>query len=388
MCKLTERKETQHPKFVGFKLTDKPGVDGQAVIYTDLEKPRAEWYFNPPAVVVNWCKANVVDQRDLPIAWLFWNMVTTTVPAALLLLFVLPQSHLLGAVYFVGSFLAYLQRFILGLHYSTHRRLFKPTPVGKALNMVASLVLCPLMGIPLGVYWLHHCGMHHTDNNAYGKDLSSTEGYQRDNPLHFMHYVFRYAVCAWAELPVYALKQRRWGIGFACMSFMTAYWAIGAAMYSFNPTATTWVWIAPFCLTACILMFGNWSQHIFVDPDDPRSNHKLTYNIINHPDNQRSFNDGFHVLHHLNSQTHWTDFPEKFMATLEDQAAKDTILFENIGFLEVGIAVLTGNLGTLADKYVQMPGAPRRTREEVIAMFKHRLQPVHTYKTTPAEKAK
>lgn len=44
------------------------------------------------------------------------------------------------------------------------------------------------------------------------------------------------------------------------------------------------------------------SQHIFVDPANPRSDYRLTYNCVDCPDNSRTFNDGYHIVHHLNSQ--------------------------------------------------------------------------------------
>jgi len=42
-------------------------------------------------------------------------------------------------------------------------------------------------------------------------------------------------------------------------------------------------------------VFGNWSQHIFVDPTKPECNYHLTYNVINTPNNQTSFNDGLYL---------------------------------------------------------------------------------------------
>lgn len=44
------------------------------------------------------------------------------------------------------------------------------------------------------------------------------------------------------------------------------------------------------------------SQHIFIDPTHPASDYSLAYNCVACPDNQRTFNDGYHVVHHLNSQ--------------------------------------------------------------------------------------
>ena len=47
------------------------------------------------------------------------------------------------------------------------------------------------------------------------------------------------------------------------------------------------------------------SQHIFIDAGQPGNPYHFTYTCINCTDNQRSFNDGYHVGHHLNSKLHW-----------------------------------------------------------------------------------
>jgi len=60
-------------------------------------------------------------------------------------------------------------------------------------------------------------------------------------------------------------------------------------------------------MTTGALMFGNWSQHMFVDPEKFEENTHLTYNCIGKGSlNDRVFNDGYHILHHENGKTHWT----------------------------------------------------------------------------------
>ena len=100
-----------------------------------------------------------------------------------------------------------------------------------------------------------------------------------------------------------------------------------------NPIAAFWTMVMPFIAVSTAMMFGNWSQHAFVKPEDPRCNFGLAYTVLNHPDNQRSFNDGWHTLHHVNSQIHWSEFPAKFVERLSEHGDKDALVFDGIGFL-------------------------------------------------------
>ena len=58
-------------------------------------------------------------------------------------------------------------------------------------------------------------------------------------------------------------------------------------------------------------------QHIFIDPAKPRSAYGMSYNCVNFSGNQRSFNDGYHTMHHLNSKLHWTQLPQQFIHAAE-----------------------------------------------------------------------
>ena len=49
----------------------------------------------------------------------------------------------------------------------------------------------------------------------------------------------------------------------------------------------------------------------------------MTYSCVAHADNQRSFNDGYHVQHHLNSRLHWSELPARFLETMPLHAAAD-----------------------------------------------------------------
>lgn len=72
--------------------------------------------------------------------------------------------------------------------------------------------------------------------------------------------------------------------------------------------------------------FGNCrSQHIFIDPSRPHSAYGMSYNCVSFSGNQRSFNDGYHTIHHLNSKLHWTQLPQQFIQVAEQGPMPGTI---------------------------------------------------------------
>ena len=58
-------------------------------------------------------------------------------------------------------------------------------------------------------------------------------------------------------------------------------------------------------------------QHMFLDPAKPPSACGMSNNCVNFSGNQRSFNDGYHGMQHLNSKLHWTQLPQHFFQAAE-----------------------------------------------------------------------
>lgn len=317
----------------------------------------------------------LLDERDEPALHLLCNVLFTTVPAAVLLHAFRVQSHWIGLAYFVVNYVLFLQRFLLTLHYTEHRKLFKPNCGW--LNHLAPYLLSPLFGVPAGAYRLHHVLMHHVEDNAWGWDLSSTEGFRRDSLAGFVFYWLRFLLVSGIELPLYALRRSRHSHAATAAAAMAGGWLLTAVLWQRCAVATFYTLLLPYLVSSFALMFGNWSQHIFVDPDAPRDDYKLTYNCLACPDNPKTYNDGYHVIHHANSRLHWSEMPAAFVQQLELHDAKDALAFKGIGFFDVGLAVFTGRLGWLADRIVPCgPKQAARSRQEWVQLLQHRLQPV------------
>lgn len=105
--------------------TVEPSSCERTAALTDLRADRREFIFPAPA----WARCTILrllnDPRDEPVAYLFLNVLTLAVPAAILV-YVLPPSHALGALYLAVNYIVFITRFLVALlHVTEHRRLFK-----------------------------------------------------------------------------------------------------------------------------------------------------------------------------------------------------------------------------------------------------------------------
>merc|ERR1719499_3047918 len=102
--------------------------------------------------------------------------------------------------------------------------------------------------------------------------------------------------------------------------------------------------IIPFFLSTILFMLGNWSQHVLVNPKNARSSYGLSYNIINAKVNLGFWNDGYHLLHHLNSQTLWHELPNTFLKLQDKIAAKGGLTFQDCKYQLIFYWALTGQI--------------------------------------------
>merc|ERR1719231_1553029 len=329
----------------------------------------------------------IKDERDYPMVYLIFNMTVCILPSAFCLFRFHEIPSWVAPFYTLSVYAIFFQRYVLCLHYSEHRKIFVKRYA--FLNGYLQYVMAPFMGIPTGMYHLHHVVMHHKENNVFPWDLSSTEPYQRDNLLHFVHYLLRYMFAAWVELSVYAVKRGRYKL--ACYAVCCSLGYIGGVWYLWNfvnATATKWVFMIPMLITSFALMFGNWSQHIFVDPDvasrrgSDSCNYGLTYNCMNHFENQKTFNDGYHIIHHIKPGLHWTQLPDEFLRTLDRHAEEKALVF-TAHFFEVGLWTFTRNYSKLCSRMVHLlpEGEPVPSVEETTRRLRSLLAPVPSEKT-------
>lgn len=312
------------------------------------------------------------DERDL----IFTRRVTWMamyVIASAILLFAMPSRWvwLAGLLYLPVLFTKYMGRYILTLHATSHRPLFKRDH--KLLPWFIPAVLGPFFGQTPTSYYVHHVGMHHGEENLLG-DLSTTLCYRRDSLSHWVHYWARFFWTGEVHLVNYLRHTgkkrllRRFLIG-------EVIWLVGILTLGFiNWQATFIVFVLPLLLIRVLMMSGNWAQHAFVDADDPGNPYLSSNNLINHRYNINCYNDGYHIVHHVAPMLHWSEMPGHMEKEFDVYAKHDALIFDGLGNNQsLWWCLMTKNYDKLAQHLVRYP-EDERSQDEIIAMLKDRTQ--------------
>lgn len=324
------------------------------------------------ALLDRWLRPLLVDERDVVFTRTTFEVSTRVLPAAALI-FLLPDSWALaaGLLYVPWIFVAYTGRVVLMVHQVTHRPVFKKRL--RSLDRIMTHGLPLFFGLTPAAYRAHHVTMHHVQNNGLD-DLSSTAAYRRDDPWHFLHYWARFAIFGYFHLGSFLLRQGRGRelAGILALEAATFLW-FGLATW-FAPAAAFVVFWLPFLLLRFFLMAGNWSEHTFVDADEPTNSWRNSTILLNTPYNHRCYNAGYHLLHHLKPGLHWADAVGRFEADLQKYADHDAIVFDGVrNNQQIFWKVMTGDWGFLADRLVDL-GGRRPDREDRIAFLQSRVR--------------
>lgn len=206
---------------------------------------------------------------------------TTLVPSAVWLFY--RFSYLHGVIHFAMQFW-YVGGYTLMRHQHIHQRgvLAKEGALVPLFDNLFPYLTDPLMGHTWNSYYYHHVKHHHLEGNGPG-DLSSTIRYQRDEILHFLHYLGRFFFLVWLDLPIYFLKKGR-----TVNAAKVAFWELSNyafiyTLYRLNSRATTFTLLLPLLIMRLGLMVGNWGQHAFVDADEPDSDFRSSVTLIDVP---------------------------------------------------------------------------------------------------------
>jgi fatty acid desaturase len=309
----------------------------------------------------------IYDRRDIPFLKLMVILSATVIPTGVALFFSRSFSWWLGGLH-IALVIYFLGPFVLMLHNTSHRRLFRQ-PWGW-MNRYIPWVLGPFFGESPEAYFTHHVGMHHPENNL-DDDLSTTLPYRRDSFVDFLRYFFHFFFFGLFELASYFNARRRralfWRTLVGELSFYLL--AIGLAFVSWR--ATLIVFVAPLVITRFAMMAGNWAQHAFVEEGSPDNSYRNSITCINCTYNRRCFNDGYHIGHHLKATRHWTELPEEFARSVATYAKENAFVFEGIDFFGVWCCLMLRRYDWLAARIVRLR-EETRSPDEIIALLRSR----------------
>jgi hypothetical protein len=309
------------------------------------------------------------DPRDAPMLGLLAR--ASILPLGALALF-LRFSWLLALLY-LGAYLAWLLApFVTMYHDTSHHRLFKRKY--ELLNRYLDWVLAPLFGFTPETYYVHHIGMHHPEENL-ASDVSSTLGYRRDSFSDFARYWWRFFFC-YREMADYFRHTKR--------PRLLKRFVIGESLYALvlvcalvlRPEAALVVLVVPLFVGRSVLIIGNWAEHAFVDPSAPENPFRASLNLIGQRINDRCFNVGYHIGHHRKVRMHFSDMAREFEEHLTEYGREDAIVLRDMHYPDVWFHLMTGNYTRLARSFVQLPGAPERTPQQVEALLRSRVVPI------------
>ncbi|MGZ3883690.1 MAG: fatty acid desaturase family protein [Bacteroidia bacterium] len=315
------------------------------------------------------------DKRDLAFIRLCGIICVTTIPFAVYLFIPGNLNWWLISIYYAFNFAVLTGSFILMLHLTSHRPLFKKEY--NYLNYFIPWVIGPFFGETPESYFAHHLGMHHAEDNM-PEDLSSTMKYQRDSFADFMKYYSDFIVFGIVDLAGYLKRKNRIKIRKKFLAGEISFWIVAIALLFFNFKASLLIFVIPVFVVRFLMMAGNWGQHAFIDRNNPKNNYTNSINCINVRYNKTCFNDGYHIVHHLKPAMHWLELPGEFLKNTDKYARENSIVFQGIDFFQVWFFLMTKNYNTLADKMV-IVNPEIKTKEQAIALMKERTRRITDY---------
>ncbi|HYM95018.1 MAG TPA: fatty acid desaturase [Chitinophagaceae bacterium] len=281
-----------------------------------------------------WLK-HINDKRDLPFIKLLTTIHLTIIPAAIVLYTPLLQGiwwWMAAFIYFYFSQFYFKGPFGLMLHCLSHRKTFKIHL--KLITKYINWFVCPFFGHLGDGYFSHHVGMHHIEDNM-PDDASSTMKYQRDSLKDFLKYWIRFMLTGVRDTFFYLLNKKRRKLYMQLTYNEIFFWVIAAAVCFVNLKATLMIFIIPVLFARLVMMIGNWTQHAFVDPDEPGNDLASTITCVNTIYNHKCWNDGYHTMHHIRPGAHYTEYPLIFRENISRIVTNKTLVFENIHYLHI-----------------------------------------------------
>ena len=297
------------------------------------------------------------DERDLPFIYLSIKISLTVIPLSVLLFVPAITGWVWWAVagvhFFITNF-RFKGPFGLMLHCTSHRQFFKSEY--DWMNKFLPWIVAPFFGHTPETYYSHHIGMHHPENNLEDDD-SSTMTFQRDSFRSFLAYFGRFFVVGVKNLLSYLKQKNRPKLATRALTGELVFGIMCIGLCFISIPATIMVFLLPVVIYRLVAMLGNWTQHAFVDANDPGNAYKNSITCINVKYNKKCWNDGYHISHHVRPAMHWTEHPTFFLKTIDKYAQNRAVIFDGLDFLQIFFLLMRGKYDVLARHMVNVNGA-------------------------------
>ena len=316
------------------------------------------------------------EERDIPIAHLILKISITMIPLAFVILLATPENisySVIFAIVYALLFARFFGSYHLMLHNISHRKLFKSHL--SFLNYYPTWFMGAFFGQSPETYYAHHIQMHHYENNLLS-DKSSTLKYRRDSFIHCMIYFFRFFTIGLWEAIYYFISTKKYSAAIKVFLGEMSYWALMFFVTWNKPWVGLFIFVVPYFISRAVMMIGNWTQHAFVDIEDPNNCYRNSISCINAGYNHLCFNDGYHISHHLKASRHWSDHPLEIIENKANYIKENAIVFEKIDFLGVWFLLMLKQHKKLATYFVNLNEKKPKTMEQILALFEERLTPI------------
>jgi fatty acid desaturase len=291
------------------------------------------------------------DERDLVFVYLTLKLLLFVVAFAVYFYTAQQINLWIAAAYLVINWSLLLGPFVLMLHCTCHRTLYKSR--FSYLNKIIPWLLGPFFGQSPETFYTHHVGMHHPENNLED-DLSSTMHYQRDSFIDFMKYFIRFFFMGLLDIRKYFLRKNRHKLLKKTMVGEFSLIGMIVVLSYLNLPATLILFVLPVIFVRFMMMSGNWAQHAFIDANDPSNCYRNSITCINVRYNKQCFNDGYHIVHHNAPTMHYTEMPGEFLNNIATYANEKAIIFEGLDFFMIWVLLMTKSYKILSRKMVAL----------------------------------
>ena len=219
-------------------------------------------------------------------------------------------------------------------------------------RLTGNTFLYIVVAVPMGLvpHATAHLQQHHREN-AGPLDIYATARYDHANAWHFVVYLVREVMYQQLMVSPYLYFRSR-GKSAQARSMLTGnliYFGLFALLAWYSLELAVAYMLVPWCAANFLMGVIHWSQHAFYGgQQDPKDYMYNTVTLLEKPVNM--LNEGYHVCHHHWANVHWSESAELFEKIKPEMAAAGSMVFRDLGVLDLFLLLMLRRFDRLADK--------------------------------------